>query len=233
MLCDNAAGLRRARTILLLGAALAAGYVLEEAVRTLSALDRIEHDRDTWQRPEAVLEPLHVHSGSVVVDLGAGAGYFTLKLAPLAGPAGAVVAVDLRRESLAFLWIRSRLERLWNVRVVVGTADDPRVPGGLAVDSVLIANTFHELEHPQVLLKRIRASMRPTSRLVVVDRRPRADATRAAATHGVEPGVARRIIEDTGFKLVQQEVSFIDRAGDDEIWWLQVFEPTGLPSNRS
>ena len=85
-------------------------YVVWQAVLTLRALDQIEAERDTWQRPDAVVAALDLHPGQTVVDFGSGAGYFALKLAPVVGPDGAVLATDVRRESLTFLWMRAHLK---------------------------------------------------------------------------------------------------------------------------
>src|SRR5215472_13901894 len=84
-------------------------YVLYSAVATLRDLDVVEIQRDTWQRPSDVIAALDLQEGSVVADLGSGAGYFTLKLSPIVGPSGKVVAVDLRKLSLSFLWIRAAM----------------------------------------------------------------------------------------------------------------------------
>jgi ubiquinone/menaquinone biosynthesis C-methylase UbiE len=107
-----------------------------------------------------------------VVDLGSGAGYFALKMAPRVAPNGRVLAVDLRRESLAFLWIRARLDGYSNLHVIHSRVDDPMLPPG-PIDAVLIANTYHELTTPDPILKSLFASMRSGARLVVVDREPR------------------------------------------------------------
>ena len=85
-------------------------YVTWEAVRTLGVLTTVERERDTWQRPDEILLHLDLRPGMTVVDLGSGAGYFALKIAPRVSPNGRVLAVDLRRQSLAFLWIRARLD---------------------------------------------------------------------------------------------------------------------------
>jgi ubiquinone/menaquinone biosynthesis C-methylase UbiE len=203
---------------------VAAGYVIEEAARTVSALDRIERERDTWQRPDAVLRGLNLHSGSVVVDLGAGAGYFALKAAGAVGPTGRVLAVDLRRESLAFLWIRSRLRGRSNVRVIAGAIDDPRVPADTIVDAALIANTFHELQDAPAIVQKLRDRMRLSGRLAIVDRRPRRAHPVSAADHGIEPADARQVVERSGFSRIEEDDAFINRAEDDDVWWIQVFE---------
>lgn len=200
-------------------------YVLEQAVWTLQALDRVERDRDQWQRPAAIIQSLDLHSGDVVVDLGSGAGYFSLKVAPLIGREGRVLAVDMRRQSLAFLWIRAIIRGQWNVPVILGEVDDPNVPPG-PVDAVLIANTYHELAQPGPVLRALQASMRSGARLVVVDRAPRGDGVSrqsAAAHHEVLPEAAADDIGRYGFDVVVREDRFIDRPADDDVWWLIVF----------
>ena len=71
-------------------------FVADQARRTLGTLTIVERERDTWQRPEEILRHLNPRPGDTVVDLGSGAGYFALKIAPRVGPGGRVVAVDLR-----------------------------------------------------------------------------------------------------------------------------------------
>jgi len=88
--------------------AVPVAFVVEEAGRTLVALGDVERERDTWQRADAVLRELDLRPGATVVDFGSGAGYFALKMAPRVAPGGRVFAVDLRRESLTFLWIRAQ-----------------------------------------------------------------------------------------------------------------------------
>ena len=200
-----------------------AAYVLEEAVRTLGTLDRVERERDTWQRPDEILRQLDLHPGMTVVDLGSGAGYFSLKIAPRVSPNGRVLAVDLRRQSLAFLWIRAVLASQWSIDIIRGRVDDPKLPAA-PVDAVLIANTYHELTAPEQILKALYTSMRPGGRLVVVDRAPRAGGeTRATAEHELTRAVAERQINQQGFQTVFREDPFIDRSGDEDLWWLVVF----------
>jgi predicted methyltransferase len=221
--------LTKARIIVLVMAVALLLLVVQQAVATLTMLTAVERERDGWQRPQAILQQLDVHRGSVVVDLGSGAGYFTLKLASMVGPDGRVLAVDLRRESLAFLWIRARLRSYGNVRIIHGEVDDPRLPSG-PVDAALIANTYHELAQPEPILRALRASMRPGARLVVVDRAPgdsgqsRED---AAGHHEISAGAAASDITCQGFEEVSREERFIDRSPDGEAWWLVVFrKPT-------
>ena len=202
---------------------LPAVFVLEEGVRTLGTLDTVERERDTWQRPDEIVRQLALHPGTTVVDLGSGAGYFALKMASRVAPNGRVLAVDLRRQSLAFLWIRAVLGGHWNLHVIRGRLDDPNLPPA-PVDAALIANTYHELTAPEQILKALYTSMRPGGRLVVVDRAPRAGGeTRATAEHELTRAVAERQINQQGFQTVFREDPFIDRSGDEDLWWLVVF----------
>ena len=226
----------KARNVVFVVAIVLLLFVVQQAMETLRILTVVERERDTWQRPANILEQLDVHEGDVVVDFGSGAGYFALKVAPMVGRDGGVLAVDLRRESLAFLWIRARLRSSWNVRVVHGEVDDPHLPSG-QVDAVLIVNTYHELAQPEPILRALRASMRPGARLVVVDRAPgnsgesRED---AAGHHEVLASVAASEIARLGFEEVSRQEGFIDRSPDGEAWWLVVFrKPTSSTGARN
>lgn len=200
-------------------------FVADQAVRTLRTLTVVERERDTWQRPDEILRQLDLRAGNTVVDLGSGAGYFALRIAPRVVPNGRVLAVDLRRQSLAFLWIRAVLGGHSDLHVIRGQVDDPKLPPG-PIDAVLIANTYHELAAPQAILKILYTSMRSGARLVVVDRGPREGGETRAATaghHELPPAVAEREIGRQGFQPVTRDDRFIDRPADEDIWWLIVF----------
>src|SRR5262245_48943325 len=113
---------RRRLLLFLLGATVVFGamYVLYSALNTLRTLDAVESERDRWQRPADVLKALDLRDGNTVVDLGSGAGYFALKISPFVGSHGKVLAVDLRRLSLAFLWVRAISRSPRNIRVMAG-----------------------------------------------------------------------------------------------------------------
>jgi predicted methyltransferase len=185
---------------------------------TLTRLDSIESERDRWQRPWDVLRALDLQPGNTVADLGSGSGYFALKLSPVVGKDGQVLAVDLRRLSLFFLWTRALLRRQHNVHVIIGAETDPHLPDG-TVDAVLICNTYHEFSNPPLILNRVFQSLRPGGRLAVVDRAPRA--TEAQQAHEVDLTVVEKQLRNQGFEIVSQDGAFIDRAGEDS-WWLVI-----------
>jgi predicted methyltransferase len=212
---------RSARVMLVLASAisiLAALYMLSSVSSTLDRLTVVEAERDQWQRPSDVLGNLGVSDGSTVVDLGSGAGYFSLKLADLAGRQGQVIAVDLRRLSLFFLRIRARMRGQHNIRIIVGTSDDPRLPAGRA-DAVLISNTYHEFRNSGVMLDHVRDALHSGGRLVIVDRGASADSS--AQNHEAPPDRVEAEVRRRGFEILRRDDRFIDRPGD-EPWWLLV-----------
>ena len=197
---------------------LLAFSTLYSFTNTLRRLDVVESERDQWQRPLDVLRALDLREGNTVVDLGSGSGYFALKLSAAVGERGQVLAVDVRKLSLFFLWTRALLRDQRNIHAVVGEEDNPRLPTG-TVDAVLICNTYHEFSNPGLMLNHTFRSLRPGGHLVVVDRAPHAVA--AKHTHEVPLTVVVGELRDKGFEIVSQDDHFIDRSGDD-LWWLAI-----------
>ena len=124
-------------------------------------------DRDQWQSPDKIMDALGVGEGVVVADLGAGSGWFTIRLAGRVGPNGMVYAEDIQRQMIDS--ITRRVERLGlkNVKTVLGTASDPRLPA--PVDAVLIVDSYHEMEQPVALLKNVARSLKRDGRIGIVN----------------------------------------------------------------
>ena len=190
-------------------------HTMAQAMETLERLNVVERERDQWQRPSEIIQELNLRDGAVVVDLGSGAGYFALKLSSIVGAKGRVLAVDLRRLSLSFLWIRAWLWNRPNVTVMLGDADDPHLPE--RVDAVLIVNTYHELTEPQAILDRVRQSLAPGGRLVIADRAPRV----GIQNHGLALESAEEQVRREGFEIIRVEDHLLDQPGEGP-WWLIV-----------
>ena len=187
---------------------------------TLHRLDVVEAERDQWQRPADVLRAMDLREGNTVADIGSGAGYFALKFAPVVGKQGQVLAVDLRKLSLFFLWTRALLAGQHGVHVMVGTEEDPLLPKE-SVDAVLICNTYHELSHPETILGHVYQALRAGGRLVVVDRAPHP--AEGDHSHEVPLSIVEEELRKTGFEIVSRDDHFIDRPSDpqgDDLWWL-------------
>ncbi len=125
-------------------------------------------DRASWQRPDEVVAALDLRPGDTVADIGAGPGYFTLRLARAVGPLGRVYAVDVVPEMMAVL--RQRLDRAGagNVTPVLGQPGDPLLPPD-ACDLVLVVNTFHHFPDGVAYLRLLGSKLRPGGRIVNVD----------------------------------------------------------------
>jgi len=121
--------------------------------------------RDEWQRPDVVLNALGIAPTSVVCDVGAGTGYFALRLAKLAAQ---VYAVDVEPLLLSLLRDRVASAGLHNVTPVLGLPHDPLIPSA-ACDLILIVNVFHHVPDKAAYLRRLQVGLRPGGRLALID----------------------------------------------------------------
>jgi predicted methyltransferase len=118
-------------------------------------------DRDAYQRPDQIMDALLIGDGSTVADLGAGGGWFTVRLARRVGPQGIVYAEDIQTQMIQAIERRVKREGLKNVRTVLGTPTDPKLPQG-SLDALLIVDTYHEMEQPVTLLRNVAKSLKPS-----------------------------------------------------------------------
>jgi ubiquinone/menaquinone biosynthesis C-methylase UbiE len=124
-------------------------------------------ERDAWQRPEDVLRTLELTPAMTVADVGAGTGYFAVKLAR-AVPTGEVVATDIEPDMVRYMAERARRDHLPNVRAILATA----TTSGLAsrsVDRILIVHVWHHLANRIDYARDLAAALRPGGKLVIVD----------------------------------------------------------------
>src|ERR1700722_12765353 len=126
-------------------------------------------DRDNKLQVQRVMDILGVVPGARVADIGAGSGWFTVRAAKRVGEQGIVYAVDINPGAITYIDRRAEREKIPNIRTVLGSADDPKLPAD-GVDCVLMLKTYHEVAHPIVLLENLRKSLRAGARVGVIYR---------------------------------------------------------------
>lgn len=129
----------------------------------------LERDsRDAMQQPAAIMAALALRPGERVADIGAGSGYFTLRLAEAVGERGQVWALDIRQEMLDHIAGRLAEAELANVKLCLVPPDDPQLPAG-GVDTVFMVDTIHYVKERQAYAEKLRAALAPGGRVVIID----------------------------------------------------------------
>lgn len=123
--------------------------------------------RDAYQKPHEVMQALDIKAGEVVADIGAGSGYFTIRLAHLVGAAGRVYAVDVSPDMIRHLHARVRDMGLVNVSPILAPADDPLLPQ--PVDRFLIVDVWHHIENQAGYLALMKKQLKPGGQVVMID----------------------------------------------------------------
>jgi ubiquinone/menaquinone biosynthesis C-methylase UbiE len=161
-------------------------------------------DRDAWQRPEQVMDALQIGEGSVVADLGAGGGWFTLRLSRQVGPNGVVFAEDIQPQMIDAIKRRVKRENLQNVRIVLGIPTDPRLPAA-TLDAVLIVDAYHEIEQPTTLLKNLATSLKSSGVIGIVDFKQDGGGPGPAMDERVDPETVIADARGAGLDLRKRE----------------------------
>jgi SAM-dependent methyltransferase len=161
-----------------------------------------------------VMDLLGITPGKNVADLGAGGGWFTVRAARRVGPTGVVLAEDINPLAIEYIGKKIQKENLSNVRTVLGSPDDPRIPAG-SVDAVLMLKMYHEIAHPVPTMKVLRRALRPGARVGIIDRNG------TGADHGVNRTVVVREMASAGYKLVGT-YDFTKADGEDYFLIFQV-----------
>ena len=157
-------------------------------------------DRDAWQQPEKIMDELAIGEGSVVADLGAGGGWFTVRLAHRVGPNGRVYAEDVQRQMIEATMRRVAREGLSNVIPILGDLSNPHLKE--PVDAVLIVDTYNEMEHRAAVLRNVAASLKPKGRLGIVDFKRDGYGPGPALEERVDPERIIRDAEAAGLHLL-------------------------------
>jgi len=133
------------------------------------AADWLERpEREKEERSDLLIPALRLKSGDAVADIGCGSGYYTRRLAKVVGTNGTVFAVDIQREMLDLLTNKLTAESIFNVKPVLGTITDPKLPRA-SVDLILMVDVYHEFDHPFEMVEAMCRALKPGGRLVFVE----------------------------------------------------------------
>lgn len=169
---------------------------VERAVAPIiSSAYSTEEERDRRGESERVLKRLGVAPGMRVADIGAGDGYYTVRLARRLGPGATIYAQDVSEPHLARLAERLTREAITGVTLVHGTAADPRLPAR-SIDLAILAHVYHEIEHPYEFMYRLHPALASGGRVAIVDN------DRPPHEHGIPPALLRCELAAVGYRRI-------------------------------
>lgn len=155
-----------------------------------------EVQRDRVNEAQTVMDLAHIGNGTTVADIGAGEGYYTVRLAERVGSKGRVLAQDIDGKALEKLGSRVERERLDNVSIKLGEPDDPKLPEA-SFDRIFLVHMYHEVAEPYAFLWRLRSALAAGGKVVVVD------LDRPTDQHGIPPALLFCEFGAVGFRLGQ------------------------------
>ncbi len=183
----------------------------------ISPIYHTEKERDDSGEPGQLVRLLGIRAGMTVADVGAGSGYYVVRLSPVVGPNGRIIAEDIVPDYLQDLRKRVRDLGLQNVTVVRGEPHDPRLPTG-SVDVAIMAYMYHEVTQPYGLLYNLVPALKPGARVGIVD------VLAPTSQHGTPPGLLRCELAAVGYR----EVDFERLKGSNT--YLAIFAPPSVAS---
>jgi SAM-dependent methyltransferase len=175
-----------------------------------------EAKRDAYDETGQLVRLLDLKPGMTVGDIGAGSGYHTVRLSPLLGPTGLVIAQDVKRNYLADLGRRVERMNLRNVKLALGEPHDPRLPPR-SLDAAILVHMYHEIAEPYAFFYNLVPAMRPGALVGIVD------LNQSISSHGTPPELLRCELAALGYR----QVGFHNLAGD--AGYLAIFSPPKEP----
>lgn len=176
-------------------------------------------DRDEKLQVQRVMDILHIRPGANVADIGAGSGWFSVRAAKRAAPGGTVYAEDINPDSIAYVNNRVHRENIPNVKTILGSEDDPKLPES-SIDAVLVMKTYHEIARPMLLLQNLKKSLRGGARVGIIDKNG------SGEDHGIARDVVIQEMSRAGYSLLEQ-YDFVKGDGQD---YFLVFGP--IPNHK-
>ncbi|HKU13690.1 MAG TPA: class I SAM-dependent methyltransferase [Steroidobacteraceae bacterium] len=159
-------------------------------------------ERASEEQPQRMIEALEIRPGQTIADLGAGSGYYSFRIAPLVGPTGKVLAIDIEPAMLDAIAGRARREHVSNITTVRSSAQDPKLAPH-SVDLLFMVDVYHELEYPYEVMTRVRAALKPGGRVALIEYRAEAPEVLIKPLHKMSEQQVRREMQAAGFEHVE------------------------------
>lgn len=167
--------------------------------RGIDWLERPERRRE--ERTDLVIKGMQLESDAVVVDLGAGSGYFSFRIGPSVSQ-GRVLAVDIQPEMLQVIERRKLQDGISNIETILGSETSPNLPAA-AVDAVLMVDAYHEFSHPREMMLALVEALRPGGRVFLVEYRAEDPSIAILPLHKMTEAQARLEMEAVGLEFVE------------------------------
>ena len=161
-------------------------------------LERAEREKE--ESVTKAIKLLDLKPGMVVADVGAGVGYYAIRMAAKVGPEGKIYAQEIQPEMLTILRKRIAKEKVANIEAILGTESEPKLPAGCC-DMIIMVDVYHEFAQPQRMLRKLRESLKPEGRLVLLEYRKEDPYVPIRPEHKMSVSEAKLEVEDEGFVL--------------------------------
>ena len=161
-------------------------------------------DRALWQKPDQIMDAVHVADGSTVADIGAGVGWFTIRLAQRVGPKGMVYAQDVQRLMLDAIKRRVQREGLENVTTVQAHGNEPNLPAK-TLDAILMVDAYQEVDNRVLYLRNLANALKPKGRIGIVNWKPGRGGPGPDASERVAQSVVEADAAAAGLKVLDHE----------------------------
>ena len=157
-------------------------------------------EREDEEAPSKALDELGLQPGMTVADIGAGSGYYSVRMAKRVGPAGRIYATDIQQGMLDIIDRRIQADHLDNITTVLGGFDDPKLPAA-SLDLAIMVDVYHELQSPQAFLQKLRGALKPGGRLVLLEYRKEDPKIPILEVHKMSVKEVQAELEAEGFVL--------------------------------
>ena len=189
-----------------------AGIVTSVALSILLGASQIDSDRrEKTEKVGEVLAALEATTGKVIADVGAGEGFYTIRIAKAVAPTGRVTAVDVDQKVLDTLRQQLTADKIDNVDIVLGALDDPKLASA-TYDAVLVYNTYHEMTEHAAMRRAMFAALKPGGRLVVAEGISENIRTASREVqvkdHEIASQYVAQELTDTGFQVIETRPDF-------------------------